>query len=123
MTYLRRVLLIALVLLLVAVPAMAQQGGRAVFRFVHAIPGASGIDIYTDGQLTVSNLTYGSATPYINASSGGHHIAVTQTNGDTSLWEQDIDADRMVPSTAAASAWKYSNHQDIPPALLLAAAR
>lgn len=115
MTYLRRVLLIALVLLLVAVPAMAQQGGRAVFRFVHAIPGASGIDIYTDGQLTVSNLTYGSATPYINASSGGHHIAVTQTNGDTALWEQDIDAGPDTALTliaASASEAAFQIYQD-----------
>ncbi|MCC6801331.1 MAG: DUF4397 domain-containing protein [Anaerolineae bacterium] len=90
MTYVRRVFLIALALMLIAIPAMAQSGG-AMLRFVHAIPGASAVDIYTDGQLTVANLSYGSASPYIDVPAGGHHIAVTQTGSDSPLWEQDIN--------------------------------
>lgn len=105
MTYLRRVFLIALVLLLIAVPAMAQSGG-AMLRFVHAIPGASAIDIYTDGQLTVRNLSYGSASAYIDVPAGGHHIAVTQSASAAPLWEQDINtgADSALTLVAASAA-------------------
>lgn len=114
MTYLRRVFLIALALLLIAIPTLAQSGG-AMFRFVHAIPGASAVDVYTDGQLTVSDLAYGSATDYINASAGGHHLAVTQTGSADPLWEQDINAGADAALTlvaASASEGAFQIYQD-----------
>ncbi|MEO8394219.1 MAG: DUF4397 domain-containing protein [Chloroflexota bacterium] len=98
----RRFFLIALVLLLGVVPALAQSGNSQV-RFVHAIPSASAVDVYTDGVLTISNLAYGAATNYVTVPAGAHHIAVTQTGSTTSLWEQDINPDADAALTLVAS--------------------
>ncbi len=110
MSQLRRVLLTALAplvlaILLLALPTLA-QGGGAQIRFVHAIPGASAVDVYTDGQLTVSDLAFGQATNYIQVDSGTHHVSVTQTGSDSPLWEQDIDpgADTALTLVAASAA-------------------
>jgi uncharacterized protein YgiM (DUF1202 family) len=83
-------LILLVILSLVGTGALAQSGDSALVRFIHAIPGASGIDIYTDGQLTVTNLNYGQATEYINFSAGARHLTVTQTGVTSPLWEQDI---------------------------------
>ncbi len=110
MSYFRRVILIALLLLVFGIPALAQGGGAQV-RFVHAIPGASAVDIYMDGQLTISDLAYGGATHYVDITAGTHHVAVTQNGSNTSLWEQDVDASAdaaltLVASSAANSAFE-----------------
>ena len=110
MSSIRRFLLIALLLLLVGAPVLAQSGDGQV-RFVHAIPGASTIDIYTDGTLTISDLAYGNATNYITVPAGSHHLAVTQTGSTTSLWEQDINpaadsAQTLVASSASQAAFQ-----------------
>ncbi|MEP7291836.1 MAG: DUF4397 domain-containing protein [Chloroflexota bacterium] len=107
MSTLKRVLLIAFVLLLTVVPTLAQSGSEASssshVRFVHVIPGASAIDIYTDGQLTFSNIAYGSATNYINVPVGAHHLTVTQNGSDSAIWEQDIEPSANAALTLVAS--------------------
>ncbi len=110
MSSIRRFMLIALVLLLGVIPALAQSGNGQV-RFIHAIPGASAFDVYTDGVLTISDLAYGSATNYVMVPAGTHHIAVTQTGSTTSLWEQDINpaadaALTLVASSASQAAFQ-----------------
>ena len=50
---------VALLVILSATSALAQ--GTGLVRFVHAIPGASGVDIYSDGQLAASNLEFGAS--------------------------------------------------------------
>ncbi len=114
MNQLKRVLFIAVALLLLALPTLAQSG-NALVRFVHAIPGASAVDIYTDGQLTISDLDYGNATNYVQLTAGAHHLAVKQNGSSTSLWEQDItpaanSASTLVASSASANA--FTVYQD-----------
>jgi uncharacterized protein YraI len=114
MKHLQRFLLIALVLALAVVPALA-QGDEALVRFVHAIPGASAIDVYTDGQLTLANLAFGSASSYIQAEAGSHHLVVTQNGTPNALWEQDIElgggtATTLVASSAAVA--QFQSFQD-----------
>src|SRR5579862_5424063 len=109
MNQLKRVLFIVAALMLLALPTLAQSGS-ALIRFVHAIPGASAIDIYTDGQLTISDLAFGSATNYVQVTPGTHHIAVKQNGASASLWEQDINpadssASTLVASSASANAF------------------
>src|SRR5690606_25697527 len=82
--------LMALVLALMALAAAAQTDGDARVRFVHVIPGASSIDIYTDGELTVSALGIGQASPYITLAAGRHAVTVTQSGITTPLWQQTI---------------------------------
>ncbi|HVU11528.1 MAG TPA: DUF4397 domain-containing protein [Phototrophicaceae bacterium] len=115
MNQLKRGLFIAVALLLLALPTLAQGSGSALIRFVHAIPGASAIDIYTDGQLTISALDYGNASNYVQLTPGAHHLAVKQNGSSTSLWEQDINptansASTLVASSAAQAA--FTVYQD-----------
>src|SRR5215207_2495433 len=110
MSTLKRVLLFASFLLLVTAPAMA-QGGGAWLRFVHVIPGASAIDIYTDSQLTVTDLNYGSATDTISVPAGAHSVRVTQADSENAIWEQEIEpgdnaALTLVASSAADAAFQ-----------------
>jgi uncharacterized protein YraI len=83
-------MLILFVLSLGGMTTLAQSGDNALVRFVHAIPGASAIDVYTNDQLTVSNLAFGQATEYINLPAGESSLTVTQTGVTSPLWEQVI---------------------------------
>jgi hypothetical protein len=83
---------VVLALLLALTSAGAQDSGLAKVRFVHAIPGASAIDVYTDGQLTASNVGFGSGTTYALIPAGPHSIAVTAAGSQSALWEQTIDS-------------------------------
>ncbi len=81
----------------------AQDGGTGLLRFVHVIPGVAGVDIYTDGQLTVSNLNYGEASNYIQVNAGTRDVSVTVGGVTTILWEQQINANPDAPQTLIAS--------------------
>lgn len=94
------VLLVAV--LAVTIPAGAQGEGQV--RFVHAIPGAAAIDIYTDGQLTLQALTFGTASGYIDVSAGAHQITVTQSGVTTPLWRQEVTVGENAAQTLVASA-------------------
>jgi uncharacterized protein YraI len=96
------VLLILAALMLGVASAGAQDGGDGLVRFVHVIPGASAVDVYTDGQLTVVNLGYGDGTGYIQMPAGEHGLTVTPTGLQTVLWEQNVTV-ADVPLTLIAS--------------------
>lgn len=86
-------IIVALALLLLALlPAAAQDSASALLRFVHAVPGATAIDVYVDSELTISNLGYGSASLYVPVSAGPHTIVATQTGVTTPLWQQEVTA-------------------------------
>src|SRR5687767_1987742 len=90
----RRFLALTLAFLTLAVfvagAALAQSNGTGQVRFVHAIPGAAAVDIYTDGQLTIANLESGEASLYVQLPAGDHNLTVTQAGVTTTLWEQPI---------------------------------
>lgn len=91
-------------LLLLVVGAAAQDEETAHVRFLHGIPAASAVDIYTDGQLTVSNLSFGEATGYIQLPGGEHTLIVTPTGVTTPLWQQNILAEAGSAKTLVAAA-------------------
>lgn len=82
---------------------MAQSAADAKVRFVHAIPGAAAIDVYTDGQLTVSGLEYATATTFASIPAGDHQLTVTQTGSTTPLWEQTFSAGAASAQTLVAA--------------------
>ena len=90
-------LLAILLLALGVLSTTAQDGVTGAMRFVHVVPGVDPIDIYTDGQLTISNLAYGQATGYVNLPSGDHAITVTQHEQTTTLWEQTVTLNAEIP--------------------------
>jgi uncharacterized protein YgiM (DUF1202 family) len=97
------VAVVALLMTALVVPAFGQVAGGAQLRFVHAIPGASPVDIYTDGQLSISALAFGTATHYIDVPAGDHQITVTQTGVTTALWQQTVSAPPNSATTLIAS--------------------
>ncbi|MCL4252854.1 MAG: DUF4397 domain-containing protein, partial [Anaerolineae bacterium] len=79
------------------------QEANGYFRFVHAIPGVSGVDIYLNGNLSVSGLRFGNASGYINVPAGNHTLSVRPAGLTTLLWEQPVTATAGVPNTMVAS--------------------
>jgi len=80
----------------------AGQAGDAQLRFVHVIPGAASVDIYIDGQLSVRQLNYGSASPYIRVPSGEQQITVTQAGVTTALFMQPLVVEADSATTLVA---------------------
>ncbi len=108
------VLLVALMLLLSGTSVMA-QGGNALIRFVHAIPGASPVDVYTDGQLTGSGLAFGSATTYATIPAGDRQLTVTVAGSTTPIWQQTVSAangSALTLVAATASSPNFLVYQD-----------
>lgn len=104
MPLLKRVILIALLLAALALTLPAGAQGEGQLRFVHAIPGAAAIDVYTDGQLTLQALTFGTASGYIDVGAGAHQITVTQSGVTTPLWQQEVIVGENSAQTLVASA-------------------
>lgn len=104
----RSFVLIAVVLTLLFIIAggalSAQTDGVSYLRFVHGIPDAPAIDVYTDGQLTAANLQYATATTYAQVSSGTRQLVVTTTGSTEPLWQQTIEAGQDLSYTLVAAA-------------------
>lgn len=98
------VLLAAFTLTSALVLAQVDASSSGQVRFVHAIPGASAIDVYTDGQLTVSALEFGSATETISMPAGDRQITVTSAGLTTQLWSQTVSVTADTASVLIASA-------------------
>jgi uncharacterized protein YgiM (DUF1202 family) len=94
--------LVALALVLFSAVVYAQSSD-ALVRFVHVIPGAQAIDIYVDGQLTITGLDYGQATDFLTVAAETHTVVVTQSGLTTTLWQQDVVLPSDTASTMVAS--------------------
>lgn len=82
--------LLMLALMMVGANSVLAQSSGAQVRFVHVIPGAAAVDVYTDGQLTISGLTFGSASTYVQVAAGDHQITVSPAGATNALWQQTI---------------------------------
>jgi uncharacterized protein YraI len=91
-----------LLLLLSAFGTTFAQDSNGAFRFVHAIPGVSAVDVYINGQLSATNLDFGESSNYLSVPFGEHTISVTPPGLGTTIWEQQITADSQ-PLTLVAS--------------------
>jgi uncharacterized protein YgiM (DUF1202 family) len=99
-----RVLTVLLLLFSIGLTgALAQDQDTGDLRFVHVIPGVSAVDVYIDGQLTVSNLGYGEASSYVSVPSGSRQITVRPSGLTTNLWNQTVGALSDQPQTLIAS--------------------
>ena len=98
-------LLVVIAAAILTSASVMAQAGNAMLRFVHTIPGANAVDVYTDGQLTISGLNFGTASTYVNVSSGDHQLKVTASGSTNALWEQTVSAaDGSATTLIAASA-------------------
>jgi hypothetical protein len=62
-------------------PSAAQDASLGKVRFVHGVAGGPDVDIYLDGQLAASGLSFGSATRFLSVPVGARALAVT-VNGN-----------------------------------------
>ncbi|MCY4073533.1 MAG: DUF4397 domain-containing protein [Chloroflexi bacterium] len=85
-------------LLLAAAPSLAQESARA--RFVNVAPGTPSLDIYVNGELVESGLSYGESSAYLNVPSG--NIGLKGLVSGTSVVQLGHNAD-----IAAGSAVSY----------------
>lgn len=127
MRVLLKPLVIVAGLVLGIVPALAQDSGASgMLRFVHVLPDAPAIDIYTDGQLTITGLDYGEASGYVQVAAGAHTVEVTEAGSDTSIWEQEINSASDVALTLVAASLdpaEFHVYQDDLSPLALGSAR
>lgn len=96
-------ILIALVATLGVTGVLAQVGNGGYVRFVHVVPGAGAVDIYVDGELTISGLNFGSATTFVNMPAGDHSVNVTPSGVTTPLWNETISTADGTYTTLVAS--------------------
>jgi hypothetical protein len=120
-------LLVVVVLVMTGTSVLSQSADDALIRFVHAIPGASAVDIYVDGQLTATNLDFGEATNYISAPAGQQLITVTPAGVTTPLWEQSYSPAGGKAFTLVASSFAdpitFTSFEDLLDPLPLGKAR
>jgi len=102
-------LVAALLVALSMTSTLAQDSSDGLVRFVHAIPGASAVDVYTDGQLTISGLDFGSASTYVRVPAGDHQVTVTEAGATTPLWEQTINSAGGSAQTLVAASASQAN--------------
>ena len=98
-----RLILTLVAAVVLAAPIGAQSADSALLRFVNVIPGAATLDVFVDGQLSVTGLNYGEASLYIPAPAGVHTVVATQAGVTTPLWQQEINANAGAALTLVAS--------------------
>ena len=62
-------------------PAQGQDSAR--FRFVHADPGSPALDVFVNGELAATDVTYGAATAYMRVPAG--EVGLTANLATTSV--------------------------------------
>ncbi len=98
-----RNLIVALVFLFGLSNLTAQLDQTGYFRFVHAIPGVTAVDVYVDDQLTVVGLDFGEASTYIGVPAGTRSVSVAPGGVTTALWSQQVESNPSEPRTLIAS--------------------
>ncbi len=107
-------LLLIGLLALTITSAAAQSEGAARLRFVHAVPGAPAVDIFTNGQLTIQGLEFGQVSTYVTVPAGDHQLTVAASGTTTPLWEQPVTAASGSAATLVAVATNPLSFQIYP---------
>lgn len=83
-------ILVAVMLAALLGVAVNAQDTVSQVRFLHVIPGVSGLDVYINGNLSAATLNFGDATGYITAPVGELKVRVTLSGVTSTLFEQTI---------------------------------
>jgi LPXTG-motif cell wall-anchored protein len=84
--------LVAALMALALVPAAFAQGGTAKVRVIHASPDAPAVDVYVNGNLTLSNVPFFTASDYLDLPAGTYQVQVTPTGQPASAAVIDASA-------------------------------
>jgi hypothetical protein len=97
-------ILAAALVLALAVPASAHGGRAARVRAFHDSPDTPAVDLYVNGAKTLSDVTYGTLSDYLQVPRGTDNLQVKvapSTAGDPAALEADVGLGRR-PTTIAA---------------------
>ena len=83
-----------------ATAASPTQTASAHMRFVHALPGGGPVDVYIDGKLAASKLSYGQATDFLSVTLDSHAVTVVGSGQGASA--TPIVATNITPARGAA---------------------
>ena len=87
--------LVAVLTLATAVSASAQEDGdgSSFVRLIHASPDAGSVDVYVDGELAVEDVTFPSATDFLELDAGTHDFDVVPTGAgiDEAVISESVD--------------------------------
>lgn len=78
-------------------------------RFLHAIPDAPSIDIYANGKLLYSNLSFGKITDYISVPPDTYTIRLFKTG--TTATDLFSDSTEITPNSISTVAVTYENNE------------
>jgi Domain of unknown function (DUF4397) len=98
------VVLTAALVLAFAVPVSASGGRTAKVRAFHNSPDTPAVDIYVNGAKTLSGVTYGTLSDYLEVPKGTYNLQVKvapSTGSDPAALEADVRLGRR-PTTVAA---------------------
>lgn len=71
--------LVALLMALFVVPAAFAQGNTAKVRVLHASPDAPAVDVYVNGNQTLTNVPFFTASNYLDLPAGSYRVQVAPT--------------------------------------------
>jgi len=74
-------LFVSVIITTLALTGTVFAQGNASVRFIHAVPGAPTVDVYVNNQLAVADLSFGTASAYLNVPAG--ELAVSATVAGT----------------------------------------
>ena len=97
-------ILAAALVLAFAAPASATGGGTAKVRAFHNSPDTPAVDIYVNGAKTLSDVTYGTLSDYLEVPKGTYNVQVKvapSTDSDPAALEADVRLGKR-PTTLAA---------------------
>lgn len=76
---LRMVTLLGAMLALLVAPSAFAQSGNAKVRVIHASPDAPAVDVWVNGNKTLTNVPFFTASDYLDLPAGSYDLAVTPT--------------------------------------------
>jgi hypothetical protein len=84
--------LVALLAALLVVPAAFAQSGNAKVRVVHASPDAPAVDVFVNGNRTLTNVPFFTASDYLDLPAGTYRVQVSPTGQPASAAVIDATA-------------------------------
>ncbi|NJN15579.1 MAG: DUF4397 domain-containing protein [Oscillochloris sp.] len=109
--------MLATVLSLLFVPAAFAQSGTAQVRVIHASPDAPAVDVYVNGNRTLTNVPFFTASDYLDLPAGTYQIQVTPTGADVS--QAVIDASATVEAGMAYTIAATGQVANIQPTIIV----
>jgi hypothetical protein len=77
--------------------------GQARVRVVHASPDAPAVDVLVDGAAALSDVSYLTASDYVELADGAHNLKVNAAGTSTTVIDADVDLTDGTDYTVIAS--------------------